>query len=72
MEMVIDFQEKEKEYDMLRQQNEINRLELRSSRLFIIVVILSILGVLGGLNFFYINKKKSLKVKKEIARQKQL
>jgi hypothetical protein len=71
MEMVIDFQEKEKEFDMLQQQNEITRLELRNSRLFIIVVILIVLGVLGGLNFFYINKKKSLKIRKEIARQKQ-
>jgi tetratricopeptide (TPR) repeat protein len=70
MEMVIDFQEKEREYDLLRKQNEINKLELRSSRLFIIVIILIVLGVLGALNFFYINKKKSLKIKKQIAKQK--
>ncbi len=70
MEMVIDFQEQEKEFDLLRKQNEINKLELRSSRLFIILVVFVVLGTLGGLNFYYINKKKSLKVKKEIARTK--
>ncbi len=70
MEMVIDFQEKEKEYDILRKQNEIDKLELRNSRLFIILVIIAVLSILGGLNFYYINKKKSLKIKKEIARQK--
>ena len=68
MEMVIDFQEKEKEYDMLRQQNEINRLELHNSRLFIILVIISVLGIIGGFNFYYINKKKSLKIRKDEAK----
>ncbi|MDH4091525.1 MAG: tetratricopeptide repeat protein [Cyclobacteriaceae bacterium] len=70
MEMVIDFQEQEKKFDLLRKQNEINKLELRSSRLFILLVIFIVLAVLGGLNFFYINKKKSLKMRKEIAKQK--
>lgn len=70
MEMVIDFQEKEKEYDMLKQQNEIDKLELRSSRLFIIVIIITVLSILGGLNFYYIQKKASLKMKKELARKK--
>lgn len=71
MEMVIDFQEKEKEYDILRKQNEIDKLELRNSRLFIILVIIAVLSILGGLNFYYINKKKSLKIKKALAKQKQ-
>ena len=71
MEMVIDFQEKEKEYDMLRQQNEIDKLELRNSRLFIILIIFAVLGILGGLNFYYIQKKTSLKIKKEIAKARQ-
>lgn len=64
MEMVIDFQEKEKDYDMLRKQAEINRLELRNSRLFILLIIIGVLGVIGGFNFYYINKKKSLKIRK--------
>lgn len=70
MEMVIDFQEKEKEYDILRKQNEIDKLELRNSRLFIILVIIAVLSLLGGFNFYYINKKKSLKIKKALAKQK--
>jgi len=57
MEMVIDFQQKEKEYDMMQQQGEITRLELHNTRLFILLIILGILGILGALNFFYINKK---------------
>ncbi|MBA4054294.1 MAG: hypothetical protein C0490_06250, partial [Marivirga sp.] len=71
MEMVIDFQEKEKEYDILRKQNEIDKLELRNSRLFIILVIIAVLGILGGFNFYYINKKKSLKIKKALAKAKE-
>jgi tetratricopeptide (TPR) repeat protein len=68
MEMVIDFQEKEKEYDILRKQSEIDRLELHNSRLFILLVIIGVLGVIGGFNFYYINKKKSLKIRKQEAR----
>jgi len=68
MEMVIDFQEKEKEYDILRKQNEIDKLELHNSRLFILLVIAAVLGVLGGLNFYFINKKKSLKIRKAEAK----
>jgi tetratricopeptide (TPR) repeat protein len=71
MEMVIDFQEQEKEFDVLRKQSEIDKLELRNSRLFIILIIFAVLGILGGFNFYYINKKKSLKIKKELARTKQ-
>lgn len=65
MEMVIDFQEKEKEYDMLRKQSEIDRLELHNSRLFILLVIIAVLSLIGGFNFYYINKKKSLKIRKQ-------
>ncbi len=57
MEMVIDFQEKEKEFDMLQQQGEITKLELRNTRMFILLIILAVLGIIGALNFFYINKK---------------
>ena len=68
MEMVIDFQDKEKEYDILRKQSEIDRLELHNSRLFILLVIIGVLGVIGGFNFYYINKKKSLKLRKQEAK----
>ncbi len=71
MEMVIEFQEKEKEYDMLKKQSQIDKLELRYSRLVILLIIISVLGVLGGFNFYYINKKKSLKSKKQLAKAKE-
>jgi tetratricopeptide (TPR) repeat protein len=64
MEMVIDFQDKEKEYDILRKQSEIDRLELHNSRLFILLIIIAVFSIIGGLNFYYINKKKSLKIRK--------
>lgn len=65
MEMIMDFQEKEKELDMYKQKDEINSLELRNSRLFIVLVILSGLIVLGGFNFYYMNKRRILKKKVE-------
>lgn len=64
MEILMEFQQKEKEYDLLKQQDEITQLELRSSRLFIILIILAVLVVLGGLNFYYLKKKKIIKKKK--------
>ena len=67
MEMVIDFQEKEKEFDMLRQESEITKLELYNSRLFIIIIILVAFLVLGGLNLAYLSKKKIIKRKKSVA-----
>lgn len=71
MEMVIDFQEKEKEFDLLHKQSEIDKLELHNSRLFILLFIIVGLSILGGFNFYYINKKKSLKIKKQLARLKE-
>lgn len=61
MEMVIDFQEKEKEYDLLRQEGEITKLELRNSRLFIILVIMGAFLLIGGFNLAYLSKKKIIK-----------
>lgn len=63
MEMVLRFQEKEKQYDILKKEAEINNLELRNSRLFILTIIMVIFIVLGGLNIFYINAKKVHKKK---------
>jgi len=61
MEILMEFQEKEKEFEMLKQQNEITRLELRSSRLFIVLIILGALMILGGLNFYFIARKKIIR-----------
>lgn len=63
MEIIMEFQQKEKEYDLLKQQDEITQLELRSSRLFIVLIILAVLVVLGGFNFYYLKKKKIIKKK---------
>lgn len=63
MEMIIDFQDKEKEYDLLKQQDEIKTLELRNSRLFIVLFILAGLVILGGFNFYYMNKRRVIKKK---------
>lgn len=61
MEMILEFQKKEKEYEMLKQEDEIKTLQLRNSRLFILMVILVVLIILGGLNFYYLTKKKVIK-----------
>lgn len=60
MEMVMDFQEKEKEIEILKREDEIKTLELRNSRLFIILVILGVLVVLALINLFYLDRKKKL------------
>ena len=60
MEMVIDFQDKERELEMLKKEDEIKTLELRNSRLFIVLIILGVLVVLGVINLFYLDRKKKL------------
>ncbi len=60
MEMVMDFQEKEKELEILKREDEIKTLELRNSRLFIILVILGVLVALALINLFYLDRKKKL------------
>jgi tetratricopeptide (TPR) repeat protein len=65
MEMVIDFQEKEKEYDLLRQEGEITKLELRNSRLFIILIVMGAFLVMGAFNLAYLSKKKIIKNRKK-------
>jgi tetratricopeptide (TPR) repeat protein len=66
MEMVMDFQEREKEYDLLQQEGEITKLELRNSRLFIICVILGAFLLLGGLNLALLSKKRIIRRKKAV------
>lgn len=60
MEMVMDFQEKERELDLLKKEDEIKTLQLRNSRLFIILVILGVIVVLALFNLFYLDRKKKL------------
>ena len=57
MEMIMEFQQKDKEFDLLKQQDEITKLELRNSRLFIVLFILAGLVILGALNFYFHRRK---------------
>ncbi len=63
MEMIVGFQQKEKELDILKKDDVITKLELQRSRLFIVLVILGVLTIIGGLNFFYLSKRKVFKKK---------
>jgi Tfp pilus assembly protein PilF len=60
MEMVVDFQEKERELDLLKKEDVIKTLELRNSRLFIILVILGVIVIIALFNLFYLDRKKKL------------
>lgn len=64
MEMVLSFQEQEKQLDMLKKQDEIKSLELKNRNLFIVLIILGAFAVLGVYNWLYLSKKKSIKEKK--------
>jgi tetratricopeptide (TPR) repeat protein len=60
MELVLNFSEKEKELQMLQKEGQIKSLQLRNSRLFIIMLILGVLIILGGVNLYYMSNKKKL------------
>ncbi|MCA4898549.1 MAG: tetratricopeptide repeat protein [Bacteroidota bacterium] len=57
MEMALDLQEKEKEIENLKATDEIKSLQLKSSRMFIIVTVLGIIILIGLVNFVYTKKK---------------
>jgi tetratricopeptide (TPR) repeat protein len=60
MEMVLDFQEKVREIEILKKEDEIKSLQLRNSRLFIILVILAVIVIIAGVNLFYLDRKRKL------------
>jgi len=60
MEMALDFQEKEKELQILQKEDEIKSLQLRNSRLFIVLVILGLLTIMGAVNWYFIGKRKKM------------
>lgn len=60
MELVLNFSEKEKELQVLQKEGQIQSLQLRNTRLFIIMIILGGLIILGGINLYYMNNKKKL------------
>ncbi|HYG04324.1 MAG TPA: tetratricopeptide repeat protein [Chryseosolibacter sp.] len=60
MEMVIEFEEKEREYEVLKREAAIKALELKNSRLFIILVILAVIVLIAGFNMFYLDRRRKL------------
>jgi len=60
MEMVLDFQEKERELELLKKEDVIKTLELRNTRLFIILTILGVIVIIAGINFFYLDRRRKL------------
>ncbi|GIV37951.1 MAG: hypothetical protein KatS3mg032_2330 [Cyclobacteriaceae bacterium] len=60
MELALALNEKEKEYELLKQQAQINALQLRNTRLFIVLLILGVLVVIAFVNFYFMNKRKEL------------
>jgi tetratricopeptide (TPR) repeat protein len=61
MELLLSFEEKEKEFQLLKKDDEVKTLELHRTRLVIILVILAVMIGLGILNYTYLSKKKILK-----------
>jgi tetratricopeptide (TPR) repeat protein len=60
MEMALSLQEKDKEYDLLKQADAIKSLELKSSRLFIVLSILGVLILIGSINLYLTGRRKRL------------
>ncbi len=60
MELALNFSEKERELQLLQKEGKIQSLELRNSRLFIVMIILGGLMLIGGINLYYMSNKKKL------------
>lgn len=58
MEIALNLQEKEKEYEIMEKNLTIKTLELSNTRLFIILLVLLVLVVLGSINFYYMGRRK--------------
>jgi tetratricopeptide (TPR) repeat protein len=58
MEMALNLQEKEKEFEILKKEAEIKTLALSNTRLFIILLVLGVLVLLGTINFYYMGRRK--------------
>lgn len=57
MEMALNLHEKEKEIEGLKAADDIKSLQLRSSRMFIISIVLGLIVLIGLANLFYSKKK---------------
>lgn len=58
MEVALNLQEKEREYEMLKKEAEIKTLELNNTRLIIILLVLAVLIVLASVNFYYMGRRR--------------
>jgi tetratricopeptide (TPR) repeat protein len=63
MELLLSFEEKEKEFELLKKDDEVKTLELHKTRLIVISVILLVLVSLGILNYTFLGRKKSIRNK---------
>jgi hypothetical protein len=57
MEMVLDLQSKEKEVDALKLEGTIKSMELRNTRMVIIIAVLIIISAISIVNIFLTRKK---------------
>lgn len=60
MEVALELSEKEKQYEILRKDSEVKSLQLKSSRLFIVLIILGLLLLIAAANFIFMNRRKEL------------
>lgn len=56
MEMALELSDKEREYENLKKIAEVKTLELKNTRLYIVLVILGILLLVALVNYFFTNK----------------
>jgi len=60
MEMIVKFEQKQRDLELLKKESEVKNLELKNTRLFVIVVILGILTILGLINLLFLDRKRKL------------
>ncbi len=60
MEMVVDFQEAQRQLEILRKEDEIKTLVLRNTRLYITLGILGVIVIIGCVNFFFLDRRRKL------------
>lgn len=61
MELLLAFEEKEKEFELLKKEDEVKTLELQRTRLIVLSIILVVLVTLGVLNYMFLGKKKKVR-----------
>ncbi len=61
MELRLSFQDMEKQFELLKQEDEIKTLELRNARLIILIAVLGVMCVLGVLNYVFLSRRKPVR-----------